>query len=309
MPVTCLLRNLRLAVTLASGVCLMQTAHADTSQEAEAQPREWQRIAQQMQNNRTVTAEDYRQLERAYHSNPGNSKLNALYFSALLIREDWPAIIDYLEAIPQNNRSQRQTLNLAAAYLKNGDFALAQRTASDLVNVSSLARSICAQSALSLGNRAEAIQLLKPDLDNLIAQGKVSDLIVLATAYFESDKLTEALATIEQVKRLDQNNVVAAQLAGRLYAAQGDATRADEQFALVEREYAALTARETEGIRLRFYSEALQEALDAQQYQRVLSLVEQARGQLDSRHDAILRQFEDLAVRGLNQSKSSSSQP
>lgn len=243
-------------------------------------------------SSKTIPPDDFAFVKETYSRYPNSESARRVLKNALVVRQDWEALITLLGET--SKLVQEDQITLASAYFKTGEFETSLKILESLqknASASIEATSLMAHCFYSLGQSGRTISLLEPIIDSLISEKRVDDLNVLGLAMLQDKKPDAAIYAFEHVRRIDPEDPWSTNGLSRAYYAKGDLVKAEEFRELTERAQIQLTTKETRSHGFVQQSYQLESAWKEKRYEEAIRIARQLIPISDAKNKPVLYKY------------------
>ena len=239
-----------------------------------------------------VTPADFAEIKSVYEKYPQSKSVREIYRTALIAREDWNALQEFLEKLPDAEKTEADKLNLGKTYFKLGKYDKSAEVLKEFENSENTeAKSILANAYFKAGKNAEAKTLLDKDWEKIVSEKRVDEMTVRGMIYFYEKDNSKAIEILQKVLEIRPDSIPAANGLSRIYASQGDSAKAEEYLTKVQDAYDKMTADERRKTNYVEKIYKLQEAYKAKRFQEVINIANEILPEADAKNKAALYQF------------------
>ncbi len=247
---------------------------------------------QLMKTGQKPAPEDFEKIKKIYQQYPNSKTARNSYQFALISREDWTALEQFLNQIPFSEMSDEDKSNLGKAYFKIGRYADAVESLKPFGKKGEREiRNILATSYFRLDRFAEAKALLDDDWDDIINKKSIDEITLRGMIFFHEKENDKAIETLHRTLKIDPENIAAANGLSRVYAAIGDRKKSEEFVARVQDSFEKLTAEEKRKTNQVEKLYQLQNAYNAKRFDEVIEIANQVLPEADARNKSALYQY------------------
>lgn len=262
------------------------------------------RINQQIAAKQKLTQKDIDSIREIYARYPQAKSVRQTLQTALISREDWGSLEKLLLEIPAGELTREDKTNLGKVYLKLGRYGEAADTLRPLEDGSDPEiRFLLANAYFNSGSYDEAKKLLDDSWENIISEKRVSEMTFRGMIYFYQNEPEKAAEILRKVIEIDPANIAALNGLSRIYGARGDREKAEEYLARVQQTFDRVTAEERRRTKFVETIYKLKEAYQAQRFEEVIELANQAIPEADAANRAALYQYLYNSYRALGRQK------
>lgn len=189
------------------------------------------RIEKELIADQPLLPSDFESLSKIESTFPDAERVQAVYKAALIKREDWEKLADYLDRLPASKLSSVDIANLCKAHLNLGRFEKAIETAKPLADAAPQnleINAILANAYFSSARNDEAAAILDRLWPVILSQKRVNEMTLRGLIYSRQDKQREAVEVLTKVVEISPQNTAALNALSRSYHLLGDAAKADE---------------------------------------------------------------------------------
>lgn len=186
------------------------------------------RITPALAAGRKISPEDFERLREIYRKYPQADPIRRAYQTALVRREDWGTLEEFLTR-QKSGLSAEENRLLAKVYVKLGKFRQALEILQPLIETDPEdveIRGLAGISLFNLGEQEAAGRHFDSVWERLIAEKKIEEIALRGIIYYRRDRLPEAVRTLETALEIDPGHIPSLNTLSRIYARRGDAERA-----------------------------------------------------------------------------------
>lgn len=283
----------RLQIVVCLAICFAACKGDDAAYQADSESKKLlSQTSQAMFAGQKPSSAEFESIKSILEKYPEAESVRSVYKMALIRREDWNALEQFLLAVPAAERSDEDKLNLAKALFKLGRYAetvnyleeFQQRNDPEI-------RSILANSNFYLGKYDEAKLILDKNWEEIINQKRSDDVTLRGMIYFHEKDLEKAVATLQKALELNPDSIPAANGLSRVYAAKGEPEKAAEYVAKVQQKFDKMTTEEQRKTNLLEQVYKLQEAYKAKRFAEVIEIGSKMLPEADEKNKPALYQY------------------
>lgn len=246
-----------------------------------------------IQNEQRLSPELFESMKQVYERYPTAPSAHDAYRSALMIRKDWAALVEFFQRHPKSTLKPDDKLTLAKALLKLGRYEDAAETVRPSVAEDNLeAKNLLANAYFYLGRYDEAKTLLDKNWQEILNEKKIDEITMRGMIYFYQHEFDKAIETMNRSIEIAPDHYPALNGISRVYAAKGDRTKADEILKRVQQIVDKKTAEAKRGTKLVELSQKLKGAYDAKRFQEVIDIANEMLREADAKDKVTLYQFQ-----------------
>ena len=257
-----------------------------------------------LQTEQRLSPELFESLKQVYERYPDAASAHEAYRSALILRKDWAALVEFLQRKPWSTLTVDDKLNLVKAMIKLGRYNGAAEALAPLASQNNFeAKTLLANAYFHLGRYDEAKTLLDESWQEILNEKKVDEITIRGMIYFYQQENDLALQTLNKAIEMNPDYSPALNGVSRVYAAKGDQIKADENLKRVQKVYDKGTAEQVRGTRLVELNQKLKEAYEAKRFQETIEIANEMLPEADAKDKAILYQFQYYSYLALGKQK------
>lgn len=246
-----------------------------------------------IQNEQRLSPDLFERMKQVYERYPTAPSAHDAYRSALMIRKDWAALVEFFQRQPESTLKLDDKLTLAKALLKLGRYEDAVESIAPLVVQDNFeAKCLLANAYFHLGRYDEAKTLLDKNWQEILNEKKIDEITMRGMIYFYQHEFDKAIETMNRSIEIDPDHYPALNGISRVYAAKGDRTKAGEILKRVQQIVDKKTAEAKRGTKLVELSQKLKEAYDAKRFQEVIDIANEMLREADAKDKVTLYQFQ-----------------
>jgi tetratricopeptide (TPR) repeat protein len=290
------------------GLALALSCQSPTEREKQLLAGDTQTLAQLDQINtelnaaHRITPANFEILKNLHAKYPNSPAIGSSYKTALVYRDDWEALAKLLGETPTSARPRNDSILLSKVYMKLGRFAESSQVLQGIGAAASNdvdTRSLSAMAHFNQGHVTDAAADLDAVWDAIIREKRLDDINLRGLVYFRLKDYPRAIETLRRSNELAPLNPVTTNTLSRVYAAAGDAAKAEQYRKETERAQNQLTAEEVRKLQFVSLGRKLEAAWSARQYDKVLSIAKEMLPISDENNKVALRKYVDSAEAGL----------
>lgn len=245
-----------------------------------------------LQNNQKLSTEQFDKVKKLYEQYPTSKAAKDTYRAALIRNGDWAILADFLKQIPDAELTVQDRLNLAKANIKLGRYTDAAETLTPLAGQNNFeAKTLLASAYFHLGKYDESKKLFDENWQQILNEKKSDEITLRGMIYFYQGDHPKAIETLDQSIAFNPEHVPSYNGLSRVYAAQGEHAKAEENLKRVQELFDQVTAIEIRQTKLVEKIYKLQEAYQAKRFQEVIDLANEILPQTDAKNKVALYQF------------------
>lgn len=275
--------------------CQTQTEKDTIRLKQDAQANaELSRVNQMMANGQYLMKKDMDALQQIREKYPHAPVARQILQAALIKREDWQTAADFINQVPDSERTYEEKKNLANIYLKLGRYEDTLQTVKPLRGQHPAnAELISTESSalFYLGKYEEAGQLLDQIWNEIVGAKKTDEMTMRGMIYFYAKDYPKAVETLNKAIEFNPNNVAAYNALTRVYSAQGDTAKAEEYTQKVQMIFDKMTADTQKKVKFVESAKQLEEAFKAKRFDEVVILAQKMIPEAENADKAALYQF------------------
>lgn len=267
---------------------------------------EFNRINQVIGRGQYLSQTDIDSLNKIREKYPQNPNVRLLMQSALIKREDWQAAADFINQIPENERTEDEKKNLAKILVKLGRYEEALETVTPLLtkNVENIELiSLSSNALMNLGRYEEAGNRLDKVWNELLNQKKADEVTMRGMIWFYQKNYDKAIETLNKAVELNPESVAAYNSLARVYAAQGKAEKAEEFTKNVQSVFDKMTADSQKKAKFVADAKNLEEAFKNKRYEEAVNLAKTMLPAAETENKFVLYQFLANSYQALGKAK------
>ncbi|MCD9188518.1 MAG: tetratricopeptide repeat protein [Pyrinomonadaceae bacterium] len=275
--------------------CQKQTEKDIESFKKDAQAvAEFNRINQVIGRGQYLSQTDIDSLNKIREKYPQNPNVRLLMQSALIKREDWQAAVDFINQIPENERTEDEKKNLAKILVKLGRYEETLQTVTPLLektpeNIELI--SISSNALMNLGRYEEAGNQLDKVWNEILNQNKADEVTMRGMIWFYQKNYDKAVETLNKAVGINPESVAAYNSLARVYAAQGNAEKAEEFSKKVQSVFDKMTADSQKKAKFVADAKNLEEAFKGKRYEEAVTLAKTMLPDAEAEDKFVLYQF------------------
>jgi len=189
------------------------------------------RINQILATGQPFAPADFESLKKIYEKYPDDSKVRNVYQSALVKREDWVSIENFINRIPAAEQTRADQLNLGKVYLKLGRF---QELIDLMKPLAETAKTDTDFNALLgfgyfySGQNDEAAKYFDNVWETIVSEKRVDEITTRGMIYFRQNNFPKAIETFKKSLEINPQNSAATNILSRIYAIENNPEKAEE---------------------------------------------------------------------------------
>lgn len=267
---------------------------------------EFNRINQVIGRGQYLSQTDIDSLNKIREKYPQNPNVRLLMQSALIKREDWQAAADFINQIPENERTEDEKKNLVKILTKLGRYEEALQTATPLLeknpeNIELI--SLSSNALMNLGRYEEAGNRLDKVWNEILNQKKADEVTMRGMIWFYRKNYDKAIETLNKAVELNPESIAAYNSLARVYAAQGNAEKAEEFTKKVQSVFDKMTADSQKKAKFVADAKNLEEAFKNKRYGEVVNLAKTMLPDAETENKFVLYQFLANSYQALGKAK------
>lgn len=245
-----------------------------------------------LQNKQKLSREHFDKVKKIYEQYPSSKTAQDTYRAALIVKEDWVVLAEFIKQIPAEKLTVDDRLNLAKAYIKLGRYNDAAGVLSPLgIENNFEATMLLANAHFHLGKYDDAKKLFDENWQQILTEKRSDEIALRGMIYFYQDDRAKAIETLDLSIAFNAEHIPAYNGLSRVYAAQGEMVKAGENLKRVQDIFDKVTATASRQTKLVEKSYKLQEAYQARRFQEVIDLANEMLPESDAKNKAVLYQF------------------
>ncbi|QYO67076.1 tetratricopeptide repeat protein [Leptolyngbya sp. 7M] len=240
------------------------------------------RIEKVLSSGQPFLPKDFESLKSILAKFPHTTRVIESYKSALIKREDWAALADFLIAQPPGKLSRTDRANLARAALRLGRYDDVITTAKPLVDEDPNdvdTASILASGYYNIGRMDESAAIFDRHWSAIVDQKRISEITLRGLIHHRQGNDEKAIEVLLKSAELSPDNITALNTLSRIYNAHGDLARAEE---FRRRNEAAQAKQAAEAARAHHQVQMLYELQDKWEQQKFTDVIIIARKAIES---------------------------
>lgn len=267
---------------------------------------EFNRINQVIGRGQYLSQTDIDSLNKIREKYPQNPNIRLLMQSALIKREDWQAAADFINQIPENERTEDEKKNLVKILTKLGRYEEALQTATPLLeknpeNIELI--SLSSNALMNLGRYEEAGNRLDKVWNEILNQKKADEVTMRGMIWFYRKNYDKAIETLNKAVELNPESIAAYNSLARVYAAQGNSEKAEEFTKKVQSVFDKMTADTQKKAKFVDAAKNLEEAFKNKRYEEAVNLAKTMLPDAETENKFVLYQFLANSYQALGKAK------
>lgn len=267
---------------------------------------EFNRINQVIGRGQYLSQTDIDSLNKIREKYPLNPNVRLLMQSALIKREDWQAAVDFINQIPENERTEDEKKNLVKVLTKLGRYEEALQAVTPLLeknaeNIELI--SLSSNALMNLGRYEEAGRRLDKVWNEILNEKKSDEVTMRGMIFFYQKNYDKAVETLNKAVELNPENVAAYNSLARVYAAQGKAEKAEEFTKKVQSVFDKMTADTQKKAKFVDAAKNLEEAFKNKRYEEAVNLAKTMLPDAEAENKFVLYQFLANSYQALGKTK------
>jgi Flp pilus assembly protein TadD len=177
-----------------------------------------------------ISPEDFAALKKIREKYPNEPEIRKTYRNALIMREDWAAIVSFVKSNGEPISDDDQKL-LGQALVKLGRYADAVEALNPVADArldDSEVQSLIAWSNYHTGKIAEAKAILDRNWQRIVNEKRVGDMALAGLIAIGSNDLDGAESILIKAHEIDSKSVAVTNVLAQLYMRRGDADNAEK---------------------------------------------------------------------------------
>lgn len=267
---------------------------------------EFNRINQVIGRGQYLSQTDIDSLNKIREKYPQNPNIRLLMQSALIKREDWQAAADFINQIPENERTEDEKKNLAKILVKLGRYEETLQTVTPLLektpeNIELI--SLSSNALMNLGRYEEAGNRLDKVWNEILNQKKADEVTMRGMIWFYRKNYDKAVETLNKAVELNPESIAAYNSLARVYAAQGNSEKAEEFTKKVQSVFDKMTADTQKKAKFVDAAKNLEEAFKNKRYEEAVNLAKTMLPDAETENKFVLYQFLANSYQALGKAK------
>lgn len=281
-------------VFLSSGCSGAEEREARSLAADSASISELARIEKILSSGQPFLPKHFESLKSILAKYPNSTRVIESYKSALIKREDWSALADFLNAQPPGRLSRTDRANLARAAFRLGRFDDVVTTAKPIVDEDPNdvdTAFILASGYYNVGQLDESAAIFDRYWSAVVDQKRIPEMTLRGLIYHRQGNDQKAIEVLSRSVELSPDNITALNALSRIYNARGDLARADEfrkRNEAAQAKQAAEAARAGRQVQMLY---ELQDKWEQQKYTDVIIIARRAIESATESNKAILYQY------------------
>lgn len=252
------------------------------------------RIEKVLGSGQPFLPKDFESLKSILGKYPSAERVIESYKSALIKREDWAALADFLIAQPPGKLSRTDRANLARAALRLGRYDDVITTAKPLVDEDPNdvdTAVILGAGYFNIGRLDESARMFDRHWSAIVGQKRISEITLRGLIHHRQGNDEKAIEILSKSVELSPDNITALNALSRIYNARGDLSRAEEfrrRNEAAQAKQAAEAARASRQVQMLY---ELQDKWEQQKYTDVIMIARRAIESATESNKAVLYQY------------------
>ena len=179
---------------------------------------------------RSISPENFAALKTIREKYPNAPGVRQTYKNALVIREDWTELENFLTEKPLADLNAEDRRTLGKVYVKSGKYEQAIETLKALAEANPNdveTRSLLGISYFYLDKPDEAGAQLDSVWDKIIAEKRVDEMTTRGIIYSRQNNFPKAIETLKKAIEINPSSAAANNALSQVYARSGDAEQAE----------------------------------------------------------------------------------
>lgn len=187
-------------------------------------------IGNLINTTRSISSENFTALKAIREKYPNAPEVRQVFQNALIIREDWEMLENFLKEKPFAEMNTDERKALAKVYLKLGKYAdaieilkpLAEANPNDVE-----IRGVLGGAYFFLNQLDEAAAEFDSIWDKIVAEKRIDEMTTRGLIYLRQNNLPKAVETLQKAIEINPSNIPANNALSQAYARQGNAEQAE----------------------------------------------------------------------------------
>lgn len=222
-----------------------------------------------------LSTENFEKLKKILEKYPNSQQVRQTYLNALIMRQDWQAIAELLNADSLNKLSREEKIILAKTYFKLGEYQKTIEILAPLPEKDFETKNILGQSYFQAGETEKAANILEEIKDQSIAQKSVDGLSILGLIYLRQNDLPKAVEILKKAVEINPGHIPSNNALSLAYSRQGNKDVAElyrQKTVELQKTNTEKTSENSQRVR-KVYE--IEQAWNAKNYQEVIKIAEE----------------------------------